>query len=122
MFNYYILVIILNRKQILVISLLIVFVVGMSLAPVSASKTVKIGKYSCKLSNSDIKKIKHGKQVNKNTGKYYKYKDYSTKKMKKAKVKISVSKYAPDGGTKKGKYFVEAWSGAGPIAFKWIKL
>lgn len=111
-----------DKKKILVVSILVLFVIGMSLGSVSASKTVKIGKYKCKLSNKDIKKIKQGKQVTKNTGKYIKYKDYSTKKIKKAKVKISISKSANDGGTKKGKYYVESWSGMGPIAMKWIKL
>lgn len=103
-------------------SVLVLFVIGMSLGSVSASKTVKIGKYKCKLSNKEIKKVKHGKQVTKKTGKYIKYKDYSTKKVKKVKVKISISKTANDGGTKNGKYYTEAWSSYGPIAFKWIKL
>ena len=94
----------------------------MSMSSVSASKTVKIGKYKCKLSNKDIKKIKNGKQVTKNTGKYYKYRDYFTKKIRKAKVKITVRDCANDGYVKKGKYYAEAWCSDGPIKCKWIRL
>ena len=47
-----------DKRKIIVISLLVLFVIGMSMSSVSASKTVKIGKYKCKLSNKDIKKIK----------------------------------------------------------------
>ena len=111
-----------DKRKIAVVALLVLFVVGMSLSTVSASKTVKIGKYKCKLSNKDIKKIKKGKQVTKSSGKYIKYKDYVTHKIKKAKVKISVSKRANDGGTKKGKYYAEAWSSIGIIGYKWVKL
>ena len=50
-----------DKRKVAVVALLVVFVVGMSLSTVSASKTVKIGKYKCKLSNKDIKKIKKGK-------------------------------------------------------------
>ena len=110
-----------DKRKIAVVALLVVFVVGMSLSTVSASKTVKIGKYKCKLSNKDIKKIKKGKHVTK-SGKYIKYRDYATNKIKKAKVKISVSKRSNDGGTVKGKYYVEAWSSCGPINCKWIRL
>jgi hypothetical protein len=38
--------------------LLTVFVLGMVLAPVAASHTVKIGKYKCKLTNKQYKKLK----------------------------------------------------------------
>ncbi|WP_405293693.1 hypothetical protein [Methanobrevibacter sp.] len=110
-----------DKRKILVLSLLVLFVVGMSLSAVSASKNVKIGKYKVKLTNSDIKKIKNGKQVTKSTGKYIKY-QASANKIVKAKVKISVSKKSNDGGTKKGKYYAESWSSAGPIKFRWVKL
>ena len=70
----------------------------------------------------DIKKIKKGKQVTKSSGKYIKYWDYATNKYRKAKVKISVRKRSNDGGTVKGKYYVEAWSCDGPINCKWIRL
>ena len=111
-----------DKRKVAVVALLVVFVVGMSMSTVSASKTVKIGKYKCKLSNKDIKKIKKGKSVTKSSGKYIKYRDYSTHKIKKAKVKISVSKCSNDGGTVKGKYYVESWSSQGPIKYKWIRL
>ena len=111
-----------DKRKIAVVALLVVFVVGMSMSTVSASKTVKIGKYKCKLSNKDIKKIKKGKSVTKSSGKYIKYRDYTTHKIKKAKVKISVRKRSNDGGTVKGKYYVEAWSSEGPINCKWIRL
>ena len=111
-----------DKRKILVISLLVLFVVGMSLSSVSASKIVKVGKYKCKLSKKDIKKIKKGKQVTKSSGKYIKYWDYATNKYRKAKVKISVRKRSNDGGTVKGKYYVEAWSSCGPINCKWIRL
>ena len=94
----------------------------MSLSSVSASKIVKVGKYKCKLTNKDIKKIKKGKSVTKKTGKYFKYRDYLTKKIRKVKVKISISKRANDGGTRRGKYYAEAWSCDGPIKSKWIRL
>ena len=110
-----------DKRKIIVLTLLIIFVIGMSLSAVSASKTVKVGKYKVKLTNKDIKKIKKGKHVTKSTGKYVKYK-YSNNKVVKAKVKISVSKRSNDGGTKKGKYYAESWSGLGPIRSKWVKL
>ena len=37
-----------DKRKVAVVALLVVFVVGMSLSTVSASKTVKIGKYKCK--------------------------------------------------------------------------
>ena len=111
-----------DKRKIIVLSVLVLFVLGMSLSSVSASKTVKIGKYKCKLSNKDIKKIKNGKQVTKSTGKYLKYRDYLTKKIRKVKVKISISRRANDGGTVRGKYYAEAWSCDGPIKSKWIRL
>ena len=111
-----------DKRKILVISLLVLFVVGMSLSSVSASKIVKVGKYKCKLTNKDIKKIKKGKSVTKKTGKYFKYRDYLTKKIRKVKVKISISKRANDGGTRRGKYYAEAWCSDGPIKAKWIRL
>ena len=66
--------------------------------------------------------LEKGKQVTKSSGKYIKYWDYTTHKIKKAKVKISVRKRSNDGGTVKGKYYVEAWSSEGPINCKWIRL
>ena len=109
-----------DKKKIIVLSVLLVFVLGMSLSAASAAKTVKVDKYKVKLSNKDIKKIKKGKTVTKNTGKFLKYKDGG--KIKKAKIKISISKKADDGATKKGKYYAEAWSIDGPIKDKWICL
>lgn len=94
----------------------------MAVGSVSAAKTVKVGKYKIKLSNKEIKKIKKGKHITKSTGKYFKYRDYFTKKIKKVRVKISVGKWANDGATKKGRYYAEAWSSAGPISSRWVKL
>jgi len=110
-----------DKRKVIVLTILVLFVIGMSLSAVSASKNVKVGKYKVKLTSKDIKKIKKGKQVTKSTGKYVKYK-VSAYKIIKAKVKISISKKSNDGGTKKGKYYAEAWSSAGPIQFKWVKL
>ena len=111
-----------DKRKVIVIAVLVLFVIGMSMSAASANKNVKVGRYKVKLTSSDIKKIKKGKQITKQTGKYKKYKDASTGKIKKAKVKISVSKTANDGATKKGKYYAESWSSAGPIDCKWIKL
>ena len=47
-----------NKKGLILAGLLAVFVMGMILAPVSASHTVKIGKYKCKLTNKQYKKLK----------------------------------------------------------------
>ena len=54
-----------DKRKIAVVALLVVFVVGMSLSTVSASKTVKIGKYKCKLSKKDIKKSKRANRSQK---------------------------------------------------------
>ena len=47
-----------NKNRLILVVLLTVFVLGMVLAPVAASHTVKIGKYKCKLTNKQYKKLK----------------------------------------------------------------
>jgi hypothetical protein len=109
-----------DKKKLIILSVLFIFVLSMTISSINASKIVKLGKYKCKLSNNDIKKVKKGKQVDKKTGKYVKYK-YAGK-ITKNPVYISICKYASDGSVKKGKYYIESWSSDGPINCKWIKL
>lgn len=109
-----------DKKKLMILSITFLFIIGISVGSVNASKIVKLGKYKCKLSDKDIKKIKKGKQVDKKTGKYVKYK-YAGK-VTKNPVYLSVCKYASDGSVKKGKYYIESWSSDGPINSKWIKL
>lgn len=66
-----------NAKKLLILSLLVIFVVGLSLSAVSASKTIKIKGYKVKLSNKDIKKIKKGDYVIKSTHKKLTDKGYN---------------------------------------------
>ena len=108
-----------DKQKLIILSVIFIFVFGLTVGSVSATKVVKLGKYKCKLSNKDLNKIKKGKQVDKKTGKYVKYK-YAGKTIKNA-IYISVCKYASDGSTKKGKCYIEVWSCDGPINCKWIK-
>lgn len=109
-----------DKKKLIILSVLFIFVLSMTISSINASKVVKLGKYKCKLSNKDIKKVKKGKQVDKKTGKYVKYK-YAGK-ITKNPVYISICKYASDGSVKRGKYYIESWSSDGPIDCKWVKL
>lgn len=47
-----------DRKRILLLAVLAVFIVGMLLSPVDASHKVKVGKYKGKLSNKQYKELK----------------------------------------------------------------
>lgn len=109
-----------DKKKLIILSVIFIFVLSMTISSINASKVVKLGKYKCKLSNKDIKKVKKGKQVDKKTGKYVKYK-YAGK-ITKNPVYISICKYASDGSVKRGKYYIESWSSDGPIDCKWVKL
>ena len=84
-----------NKKKILLLLILSIFIVGMVLSPASASHTFKIGKYKATVSDKKYKKMKSdakkGKKVlvTLKTGKYKTYKKpkYKTVKKKKWKYK-----------------------------------
>ena len=57
-----------NKKKLLIIIILSIFVAGMVLAPASAAHSVKIGKYKAKMSDKQYKKIKNAKKKGKMTG------------------------------------------------------
>lgn len=76
-----------NTKKLLILIILAVFCIGMTMGTVDSAKIVKCGKYKCKLTKKDLKKIKNNGVVWKKTGKYYTYKKpfYKKKKVKKYK-------------------------------------
>jgi hypothetical protein len=70
-----------NRKIILLL-ILSIFIIGMVLAPASASHTFKKGKYKVTVSDNTYKKIKQGKKgLTKKVG-YKKVTEWTTKKVK----------------------------------------
>ena len=86
-----------NTKKIIFLSILFIFIVGMTLAPASASHTFKVGKYKATVSDKQYNKLKKAKKNNKyysvevktkNTYKVkkYKYKTVTKKKWKYKKV------------------------------------
>ena len=54
-----------NKNRLILAVLLSVFVLGMVLAPVEASYTFKVGKYKCKITNKQYKKLKTAYKKNK---------------------------------------------------------
>lgn len=82
-----------NTKKIIFLSILLIFIVGMTFAPASASHTFKVGKYKATVSDKQYNKLKKAKKNNgyysvevktKNTYKIkkYKYKTVTKKKWK----------------------------------------
>ena len=54
-----------DKNKLLILIILSIFIVGMVLAPASASHKVKVGKYKGKLTNKQYKKLKSGYKKNK---------------------------------------------------------
>lgn len=76
-----------NKKKIVIVTILALFVVGMIIGAADATFYAKCGKYKVKLTAKEYKKIYNGKTVTKKTGKYKvvkekipKYKTVKTKK------------------------------------------
>jgi hypothetical protein len=100
-----------DNRKLLILIILSIFVVGMILAPASASHTYKCGKYKCKITNKQYKKLKKGKVgtwvSGKNVGKkkfVLKFYDYGGNLLgkKTVKVKTSISKEGRN-------YYVATW-------------
>lgn len=51
-----------NRNKLILIAILCIFVVGMVMAPASASHKIKVGKYKGKISNKYYKYLKKAKK------------------------------------------------------------
>ena len=88
-----------DTKKIIFLTVLFIFIIGMTLAPASASHTFKVGKYKATVSDKQYKKLKKAKKngdyydievKTKNTYKVkkYKYKTVTKKKWKYKKVLI----------------------------------
>lgn len=116
-----------NRKKILVLSILVIFCIGMTLGAASASHTFKLGKYKGKISDKQYKKLQSAKKKGKEKLVYGKTKQYKTYKIPKfdkngkkigyKKVKSKV-KMTVETTTYKGKYngdYVIFFTENGPI-------
>ena len=72
-----------NRKKILVLSILVIFCIGMTLGATSASHTFKIGKYKGTISDKQYNKLQTAKKKGKEKLVYGKSKQYKTYKIPK---------------------------------------
>ena len=79
-----------DTKKIIFLTVLFIFIIGMTLAPASASHTFKVGKYKATVSDKQYKKLKKAKK----NGDYYdiKVKTKNTYKVKKYKYKTVTKK------------------------------
>lgn len=72
-----------NRKRIIVLSVLVIFCIGMTLGAASAAHTFKAGKYKGTLSDKQYKKLQVAKKKGKGKSVYGKTKQYKTYKIPK---------------------------------------
>ena len=123
-----------NRRKILVLSILVIFCIGMTLGAASASHTFKSGKYKGTISDKQYKKLQNAKKKGKEKLVYGKTKQYKTYKIPKfdkngkkvgyKKVKSRV-KMSVETSVHKGKFngdWVVFFTDNGPIGAKLVKV
>lgn len=121
-----------NKKKLLILIILVIFITGMIIGAASASHTFKKGKYKVKVSDKTYKQIKKGnKYLVKKVG-YKKVTKWTTKKMKTYESWIdsngnlykseSWNPYKKFGY--KAKYIKEKtyWYDDGSITYEWYKV